>query len=48
MGPYWPWYKLNAVEIENSAYIITAGRLQNILAETALEVAKHAAILMNL
>jgi hypothetical protein len=40
IGPFWPWYRLEATVLPNSAFLAAAGALERELEAAALEVAK--------
>jgi hypothetical protein len=40
IGPFWPWYRLDATELPNSAFLKAAGALERELEAAAVEVAK--------
>jgi hypothetical protein len=46
LGPFWPWYLLNGKEIPDSSLIRATKQLKTVLEETALEVAKRAALML--
>jgi hypothetical protein len=40
LGPFWPWYRLDATELPNSAFLSAASALEKAIEDAAVEIAK--------